>query len=332
MSVPAVRTSPFRHAMLARLRTRDAGPRLLVDCASLAYRAYHSVPSLTADDGTEINAVIGFLNFLSRLLADRRPSRLWVALDADWRPAFRVEALPSYKTHRVAEDPNEIDPVGPQIELAVDVLDAVGLSTASSDGYEAEDVIATLAKGAPEPVEVVTGDRDLFALVADPNVVVLYTLRGVTELARVDAAYVAAKYGIPGGRYFDYALLRGDPSDGLPGVAGIGEKTASRLLAKYGSLDAILAAPDLSPTIRAKLRASTEYLAAARRVVAPVSDCPLEAGDGSIPDRPVRPDRLAALAERYRLRATVERLTAALPSVTSAFGSGFPRRHSPPRQ
>jgi 5'-3' exonuclease len=290
-------------------------PRLLVDCASLAYRAYHSVPPLAAADGTEINATVGFLNFLSRLLVDRKPSRMWVALDADWRPAFRVEALPSYKTHRVAEDPNEIDPVGPQIDIAVEVLGAVGLSVASSAGYEAEDVIATLAKGAPEPVEVVTGDRDLFALVGDPNVVVLYTLRGVTELARVDAAYVAAKYGIPGDRYLDYALMRGDPSDGLPGVAGIGEKTASDILRRYGSLDAAIAAPDLNPAIRQKLNRSAEYLAAARRVVAPVADAPIRGGDGAVPSAPHDPARARALGDRYSLRGAVDRLIAALPSV-----------------
>lgn len=227
-----------------------------------------------------------------------------------------MDALPTYKTHRVDPDPSAIDPVGPQIDIAVEVLHAAGLSTALSNGYEAEDVIATLAKGSPEPVEVVTGDRDLYALVADPNVVVLYTLRGVTELAHVDRDYIAKKYGIPGDRYLDYALLRGDPSDGLPGVVGIGEKTAGRLLAKYGSLDAILAAPDLSPTIRAKLRSSAPYLEAARRVVAPVDHCPIEGGDGSIPRVPRDPAALANLAERYQLRATIDRLVAALASLT----------------
>ena len=286
----------------------------MIDCASLTYRAYHAVPSLRAPDGSEINAVLGFLNFLSRLLPSRKPALLWVALDADWRPAFRVEALPTYKTHRVAASEDDIDPVTPQMELLIRMLDAFGISTASADGFEAEDVIATLAKRTRDPVEVVTGDRDLFALVADPHVRVLFTLRGVTELATVDAAWVAEKYHIPGDRYIDYALLRGDPSDGLPGVAGIGDKTASELLRKYGSLEGILAAKDLSPTIRARLRASADYLSAARRVVAPATDCPVVAGDGSIPRAPAHPDALLELAKSYSLEATVARLTSALAS------------------
>lgn len=293
------------------------GPQLMIDCASLTYRAYHAVPRLVADDGSEVHAVLGFLNFLSRLIPDRKPSRLWVALDADWRPQFRVDALPTYKTHRVAATEEEIDPVAPQMVLLERFLDAFGISTASADGFEAEDVIATLAKRTTEPVEVVTGDRDLFALVADPHVLVLYTLRGVSDLARVDRAWVEQKYGIPGDRYIDYALLRGDPSDGLPGVAGIGEKTASQLLRKYGSLEGILAAPDVSPTIRAKLRASADYLAAARRVVAPVVDCPVTGGDGSIPRAPAHPEELLEMAKRYSLTASVARLTDTLAGKTA---------------
>lgn len=289
-----------------------AGPFLMIDCASLTYRAYHAVPPRRAADGTEVHAVYGFLGFLTRLIPDRKPSRLWIALDADWRPAFRVQALPTYKTHRVAATVEEEDPVAPQMVLLERFLDAFGLSTASAAGFEAEDVIATLAKRTREPVEIVTGDRDLFALVADPHVTVLYTLRGVSELARVDAAWVEQKYGIPGDRYIDYALLRGDPSDGLPGVPGIGEKTASGLLRRYGSLEAILAATDLSPTIRAKLRAAADYLAAARRVVAPVTDCPVTGGDGLIPRAPAHPAELLELARTYGLESAVTRLVDAL--------------------
>lgn len=286
-------------------RTR---PLLMIDCASLTYRAYHAVPPARSADGSEVHAIRGFLDFTSRLLTDRRPSRLWVALDADWRPAFRVDALPTYKTHRVAAAAEDLDPVAPQMVVLEQVLDALGISTASAEGFEAEDVIATLAKRTTERVEVVTGDRDLYALVADPHVTVLYTLRGVSELAHVDAAWIAQKYGIPGDRYLDYALLRGDPSDGLPGVAGIGEKTASLLLARYGSLDGILAATDLSPTIRAKLRASADYLVAARRVVAPVTDCPVSGGDGTLPRVSADEATLLELAKRHSLEAAVTRL------------------------
>jgi len=295
--------------------TGPAGPLLMIDCASLTYRAYHAVPAMRAPDGTETHAVYGFLGFLTRLLPDRKPSRLWIALDADWRPAFRVDALPSYKTHRVAATIEEEDPVAPGMVLLERFLDAFGLSTASADGFEAEDVIATLAKRTQDPVEVVTGDRDLFALVADPHVTVLYTLRGVSEVARVDAAWVHQKYGIPGDRYIDYALLRGDPSDGLPGVPGIGEKTASALLARYGSLEAILSATDLSPTIRAKLRSSADYLVAARRVVAPVTDCPVTGGDGTIPRTPAQPEELLELAKTYALEGAVTRVVNALAAL-----------------
>ena len=246
-------------------------PLLLLDAASLLYRAYHSVPELRAPDGTKVHAAMGFLNYVSRLLPDRRPGRFYAALDNDWRPAFRVEALPTYKTHRLAGPDDPPDDVGLQFPILLQIFDAIGLSYAEAEGYEAEDVIATLAARTDERVEIVTGDRDLFAIVRDPRVKVLYTLRGVSDLAEVDEAWIANKYGIPGDRYLDYALLRGDPSDGLPGVAGIGEKTASALLRRYGSLDAALAAPDLDPAVRLKLKRSAEYLDAARRVVAPQS-------------------------------------------------------------
>jgi 5'-3' exonuclease len=258
---------------------------------------------------------MGFLNFVSRLLPDRRPGRFFAALDNDWRPAFRVEALPTYKTHRVAGPDDAPDDVGLQFPILLEIFDAIGLSYAGADGFEAEDVIATLAAHTDEPVEVVTGDRDLFAIVRDPRVRVLYTLRGVSELAEVDEAWITKKYGIPGDRYLDYALMRGDPSDGLPGVAGIGEKTASGILRRYGSLDAALAAPDLDPAIHLKLKRSAAYLEAARRVVAPVEDTPVRGGDGMIPNAPRDPDRARALGERYRLAGSVERLIAALPSV-----------------
>jgi len=285
---------------------------LFVDAASLAYRAYHAVPEIRADDGTLVNAAYGFLNFMSRLVPDRKPSRMHVALDADWRPQFRVDAIPSYKSHRVAGPDDPPDPVDPQMKIIVEMLEAFGISVAAAEGYEAEDVIATLVARTDDSVEIVTGDRDLFQLVHDPNVRVLYTLRGVTELAHVDEAWIHAKYGIPGDRYFDYAVLRGDPSDGLPGVRGIGEKTASDLVRKYGSLDAILAARDLSPTVRAKLRASADYLIAARKVVLMPRDAPVTSGEGTLPRTPAHPERVLALAKRYALEGAAKRLVEAL--------------------
>lgn len=289
------------------------GATLLIDGSSLAYRAYHAIPVILAPDGTtETNGVSGFLGFIARLIPDRKPSRLWVALDADWRPQWRVDALPGYKSHRVAEEGDPADPVEPQIELIVELLDAIGISTAQAAGYEAEDAISAIAKREAGEMEVVTGDRDLFQLVRDPRVTVLYTLRGVSELAKVDQAWIQEKYRIPGDRYMDYAILRGDPSDGLPGVAGIGEKTASDLLRRYGSIDGILAATDLSPTIRAKLHRDADYLIGARKVVAMAEDCPVVGGDGSLPAAPRDPSKLKELAGRLGLDTSVERVLSAL--------------------
>lgn len=296
-----------------------AGATLLIDGSSLAYRAYHAIPAILAPDGkTETNGVYGFLGFISRLIPDRKPSRLWVALDADWRPQWRVDALPGYKSHRVAQEGDLPDPVEPQIVLIVEVLDAIGISTIQAEGYEAEDAISALAKRAEGPVEVVTGDRDLFQLVRDPKVTVLYTLRGVSDLARVDQAWIQEKYRIPGDGYMDYAILRGDPSDGLPGVAGIGDKTASELLRKYGSLDGILEAKDLSPTIRAKLHRGADYLIGARRVVAMAEDCPVVGGTGELPATPRDVGKLEQLAKRLGVEAAVERVLAALRLASSA--------------
>lgn len=267
---------------------------------------------MRAPDGSKIHAAHGFLGFLTRLVPDRKADRLIVALDNDWRPAFRVDALPTYKTDRLAGPDDPPDDVGLQFPVLLEIFDAIGISYAEATGFEAEDVIATIAARETGPVEIVTGDRDLFAVVRDPAVKVLYTVRGVSQLAEVDEGWIAAKYGIPGDRYLDYALLRGDPSDGLPGVAGIGEKTASGLLRRYGSLDAALAATDLEPAIRRKLSGSADYLAAARRVVAPVSDCPVRGGDGALPRAPRDPVRLDEIAARSGLGGAAKRLVEAL--------------------
>ena len=271
------------------------------------------MPPVDAPDGTPVNAVVGFLNFIARLLTDRKPARAVIAFEFgnSWRPDFRVALLPEYKSHRVAADDAPPDPVGPQIDIIAEVLQALRIATASSDECEAEDVIATLTQRFEGPIEVVSGDRDLFTLVRDPRITVLYTLRGVSELAHVDQAWIHAKYGIPGDKYLDYAILRGDPSDGLPGVRGIGEKSASALLAKYGSLDAALGAWDLSASVRAKLNAGKDYIAAARTVVAPVLDCAVGEVDASLPKG--KPDPLVIeLAQRYGIIGSVGRVNEAL--------------------
>jgi 5'-3' exonuclease len=279
---------------------------MLVDYSSLLFRAYHSLP-----DSVPMQGVLGFLNMLARLLRDRRPTGLAVSVDDDWRPAFRTDALPEYKAHRVSDEP---DPVAPQEEVGREVLEALGIAVVGADGFEAEDVIATLAARAREPVEVVSGDRDLFALVRDavPAVTVLYPLRGVSELLVVDEAEITRRYGIPGRAYIDFALLRGDPSDGLPGVRGIGEKTATKLIAEYGSLDRLLAATDLPGTIGRRLDAARDYLAAARRVVPPVADVPLPRIDLTLPKAAAHPRTLARLAATHGLGGAIGRMEAAL--------------------
>ncbi len=276
------------------------------------------MPAVHAPDGTLVNAVVGFLNFIARLLVDRRPGRCVVAFEFGeaWRPEFRVALLPEYKTHRVATEETPPDEVGPQIDVIFEVLQALRIAVANADDCEAEDVIATLSTRFGGPIEIVSGDRDLFTLVRDPRITVLYTLRGVSELAHVDQEWIHAKYGIPGDKYLDYAILRGDPSDGLPGVRGIGEKSASALLAKYGSLDAALGAWDLSASVRAKLNAGKDYIAAARTVVAPVLDCKVGEVDGSVP-RGTPDPRVIELAERYGIIGSVARVIEALAQLSA---------------
>ncbi|HEY4001604.1 MAG TPA: 5'-3' exonuclease H3TH domain-containing protein [Candidatus Xenobia bacterium] len=274
---------------------------LLVDYSSMLYRAYHSTPKTVAWHG-----VYGCLNMLTRIVLDRRPSGLVMGVDDDWRPRFRTDALPTYKAHRVSDEP---DPVTPHEILGRQILAACGVPVIGCSGYEAEDIIATLAKG-PGPFEILSGDRDLFALVHDPAIAVLYPLKGTSDLLRVDEAEVTRRYGIPGRAYGDFALLRGDPSDGLPGVPGIGEKTASQLIARYGSLDALLAATDLAPTVARKLQAAAHYLAAARQVVLPRTDVPL-APDVNTTLMPPS-DALLDLAVQHSLETPVTRFMNAL--------------------
>jgi 5'-3' exonuclease len=206
------------------------------------------------------------------------------------------------------------DPVAPQEEAGREVLEALGIAVVGADGFEAEDVIATIAARCREPVEVVSGDRDLFALVRDaaPSVRVLYPVKGVSELLVVDEAEITRRYGIPGRAYLDFALLRGDPSDGLPGVAGIGEKTATKLIAEHGTLDRLLAAKNLPAAVARRLDASREYLAAARRVVPPRTDVPLPRVALDLPREPAHPRTLDRLAAAHSLDGVLGRVRAAL--------------------
>src|SRR3954451_25104293 len=286
---------------------------MLLDAASLYFRAFYGVPtSITTPDGRPINAVRGFLDMSARLITAHGPDRFVACWDDDWRPAFRVEALPSYKAHRVAPEGGEEvpDELSPQVPVLIEVLAAAGIARVGAPGFEADDVIGTLATRARGPVDVVTGDRDLFQLVDDERGIrVLYTARGITDIEAVDEAAVSAKYGIPGRAYADFAVLRGDPSDGLPGVAGVGAKTAAALITAFGDLAGIRAAvattvvprPPLTAAVLKKLHAASDYLDAAPVVVAVERGIDLPPIDGELPRAPADPDALAVLAERHNL-------------------------------
>jgi 5'-3' exonuclease len=223
-----------------------------------------------------------------------------------------------YKAHRVAPDGGEQIPSGlvPQVPLIEQVIDAIGLARVGVAGYEADDVIGTLATQPDRPVDIVSGDRDLFQLVDDSVPVrVLYTARGMANIVVVDEAEVTRRYNIPGRAYADYALLRGDPSDGLPGVSGIGEKTAATLITRYGGLEEILAAAnrrELAGPVASKLAAAHDYVSSASVVVCVAKDVPLPTFDPTLPSVPKDPDLLEELRERWALSGPVERLRAAL--------------------
>ncbi|QNN55183.1 5'-3' exonuclease [Nocardioides mesophilus] len=302
---------------------------MLLDTASLYFRAYFGVPdSFTAPDGTPVNAVRGLLDFIARLVTDYRPTHLACCWDNDWRPNWRVELIPSYKAHRVerevpgGSDVEEVpDPLEAQIPVIVEVLEAFGITIVGADDYEADDVIGTLATGAGMPVDIVTGDRDLFQLVDDTaEVRVLYTARGVGKHERITGQVVREKYGVEAGQYADFATLRGDTSDGLPGVAGVGEKTAATLLGRFGDVPGILAAADdpasdLAPGPRRKIKDAADYLAVAPRVVAVARDLDLDAPDLTLPLTPADPEAVARLAEQWGLNSPAARLVEALTAL-----------------
>ncbi len=296
---------------------------MLLDTASLYFRAFFGVPdTVTAPDGTPVNAVRGLLDFITRLVDEYEPTHLACCWDNDWRPQWRVDLLPTYKAHRVvvarpgdAPDVEEVpDPLEQQIPIIVATLEAFGIAIVGADSFEADDVIGTLATDAGMPVDIVTGDRDLFQLVDDEaQVRVLYTGRGVGRHERVDNDWMRAKYDVDAAQYAAFATLRGDSSDGLPGVAGVGDKTAAVLLNRFGDLDAIIAAArdpdgDMGPGPRGRIKAALDYLEVAPAVVAVARDIDLGAPELELPTTPADPEMLAAIAEQWGLGSPVQRL------------------------
>lgn len=280
---------------------------LLLDTSSLAYRAFFALPtSITDAEGRPVNALHGYLDMTTRLIGDRRPDRVVHVLDDDWRPAPRVAAYAGYK----AERPDEPDDIARQLALLPQVLRAAGMPVAFAPGWEADDAIGVLATEADDDdrVDVVTGDRDLIQLVRDPVVRVLFTRRGVSQLDVLDEAAVVAAYGVPPDRYVDYAVLRGDPSDGLPGVRGVGEATARRLVGTYPDLDALVAdAGAQTPRLGERLRDAAAYLTAMRAVVPVRTDVEV-----TVLETPRDDEELDRLAGKSALEGAVGRLRAVL--------------------
>lgn len=296
---------------------------MLLDTASLYFRAFYGVPdTVTAPDGRPVNAARGLLDMIAKLVTTYEPTHVVACWDDDWRPQWRVDLIPSYKAHRVAElveaapDVEEVpDPLETQIPVIRAELDALGIPIVGVAEHEADDVIASFAAQSGMPVDVVTGDRDLFQLVDDARGIrVIYTGRGMSNLEVLDAASVTAKYRVLPSQYADYAVLRGDASDGLPGVAGIGEKTAATLLAAHGDLAGIRAAAEagegMTAGIRTKLLAAADYLAVAPTVVEVVRTLDLPDADARLrtPDAAVT----AALATEWNLGSSLDRAVTAI--------------------
>jgi len=305
-------------------------PLLLLDSAALYYRAFYAQPaSLTRPDGVPVNAVRGFLDTIARFVRDTNARQVVACWDEDWRPAWRVELIASYKAHRLAaagdnasnsaSDSPEAEPaeLTAQVPMILECLDVAGIPVVGYPEHEADDALATLAQRERGPIVVATGDRDLFTLIDDTRgVSVLYTGRGPATTITADT--VRSQYGVGPEQYVDMAVLRGDPSDGLPGVKGIGPKTAAQLLNDYGTLAALRAAAlddgsDLKPRTRAALLEAGPYLDVAPRVVTPVDDLPIPElhGAGTRPAK-VDTDRVAALGPAWNIVASLGRLAAVM--------------------
>lgn len=290
----------------------DAGPILLLDSASLYYRSYFALPeSMQAPDGHPHNAIRGFFSTIARLRQRFSPSGLVAAWDADWRPQWRVDLIPSYKTHRVATEDDvkaleeTPDTLGPQIGAIRELLEAWGVPVVGVEGYEADDIIATLAKSYDNAL-VVSGDRDMVQVVSERTHVFLAVNGGMEKWPLLDPRAVRERYGVAPDQYVEVAAMRGDPSDGLPGVPGIGEKTATKLITEFGGLREVLgaAADDhverpLTPRLAQLLNSHSDYLDAAVRVSTATTDVALPRISPLIPQRPANPKALEQLCTEW---------------------------------
>ena len=295
---------------------------MLLDSASLWYRAYYGMPdTLLSPSGAPVNAIRGYLDMTARLIGMYSPNRIVACIEGDWRPSWRVDLFPAYKANRLEDESDveeEPETLTPQIPILLDLLDAFGIPMLGVDDYEADDVMATFAVQEKGPIRVVTGDRDLFQLVDDKrDVKVVYLARGISQHDLVDIKWVADKYGIPGERYALFAMFRGDPSDGLPGVKGIGEKGAALIANNFATVDealkAAMAGHDaLTPNLAKKIIEGAEYLKIAPTLVHCAKDVAIPKMDISMPKRPDDLSEIYAMQAEYGLGASVDRLISAL--------------------
>jgi len=295
---------------------------MLLDSASLWYRAYYGMPdTLVGPDGTPVNAIRGYLDMTARLIGMYNPDRIVACLEGDWRPTWRTDLFPEYKANRIDEEGDEEEPdlLTPQIPILLDVLEAFGIALVGVDNYEADDVMASFAVREKGPIRVVTGDRDLFQLVDDKrDVAIVYLAKGISQHDLVDRKYVAQKYGIPGDRYALFAMIRGDASDGLPGIRGIGEKGAAVIANHFATMDEVMAAAGdesdtrLTPLLRKKLLAGADYAAIAPKLVHCALDIELPQVDIKKPKKPDSLDEIYQYKNDYGLGASIDRLISAL--------------------
>ena len=295
---------------------------MLLDSASLWYRAYYGMPdTLLSPTGMPVNAIRGYLDMTARLIAMYSPNRIVACIEGDWRPSWRVDLFPAYKANRLeneSEVEEEPETLTPQIPVLLDLLDAFGIPMLGVDDYEADDVMATFAVKEKGPIRIVTGDRDLFQLVDDKaDIKVVYLARGISAHDLVDISWVADKYSIPGDRYALFAMFRGDPSDGLPGVKGIGEKGAALIANNFASVDEAIAGAKsghaaLSASLAKKIIDGTDYLKIAPTLVNCARDVAIPEMKIDMPSKPADLSDIYAMKEEYGLGASVDRLISAL--------------------
>jgi DNA polymerase I len=302
----------------------DGKPTLmLLDGNSLAYRAFYALPAenFKTQGGLTTNAVYGFTAMLINLLRDESPTHVAAAFDVS-RQTFRSERYPEYKANR-SSTPDEFRG---QIDVTKEVLAALGITVLAEPGFEADDLIATLTTQAEKEgyqVLVVTGDRDSLQLVSD-DVTVLYPRKGVSELTRFTPAAVVEKYGLTPEQYPDFAALRGDPSDNLPGIPGVGEKTASKWIIEYGSLQALV---DNVDSVRGKvgdaLRANLASVVLNRELTDLVRDVPLAQTPDTLRMQPWDREQIHQLFDQLEFRVLRDRLFDTLAAVEPEVDEGF---------